>query len=140
MIDLIKKFEGCKLKAYKCPAGVWTIGYGHTYEVKKTDVITQEQADAFLREDVQRIINFLNSLKLRLNPNQMRALVSFCYNVGQGNFMKSTLFKYLAVNNQDHRIYNEFLRWTKTTVNGKKVELDGLVKRRKQEADLYFKP
>ena len=140
MLELIKKYEGCKLKAYKCPAGVWTIGYGHTYEVKKSDIITQEEAEAFLRQDVQRMINFLNSLKLRLNPNQMKALVSFIFNIGQGAFLRSTLFKYLAVDNYDKRIYNEFLRWTKVTIEGKKVELQGLVNRRKEEADLYYTP
>ena len=140
MLELIKKYEGCKLKAYKCPAGVWTIGYGHTYNVKKNDVITQEQADAFLKEEVLRLVNFLNSFKLRLNPNQMKALVSFIYNIGQGAFLHSTLFKYLRVDNYDNRIYNEFLRWTKATVNGEKVDLPGLIKRRKEEADLYNTP
>ena len=83
-IDLIKNFEGCRLDAYKCPAGVWTIGYGHTGNVHKGMAITQEAAEAFLREDLVKF-----ELKVgkydsayHWNQNEFDALVSFAYNIG----------------------------------------------------------
>ena len=66
-IDLIKRFEGCRLKAYKCPAGVWTIGYGHTSGVKQGDTISQQQADSWLRYDLRVFeLHVKNNLNLHL--------------------------------------------------------------------------
>ena len=91
-IELIKSFEGIKTKAYKCPAGVWTIGYGHTKGVQKGDTCTMAQAIEFLKEDLRVFEGAINDLvKVELNQNQFDALVSFVYNVGSGAFQDSTM-------------------------------------------------
>lgn len=91
-VSLIKSFEGCRLKAYKCPAGVWSIGYGHTAGVKDGDRITQEQADDYLRNDLVKyekaVLNY-DSI-YHFNQNQFDALVSFTYNCGVGNLKNLT--------------------------------------------------
>ena len=74
-LNLIKSFEGCHLTAYRCPAGVWTIGYGHTAGVYEGMVITQEQADKFLFEDVQRFVNAVNQYQDRFNFNQNEEVI-----------------------------------------------------------------
>ena len=134
-IDLIKKFEGCRLKAYRCSAGVPTIGYGNTYyedgtKVKLGDRITQERAELLLKELVK---NYYHQHK-NITQNQFNAITSFCYNVGNGNYNKSTLKKKLLANPNDPSIRNEFMKWNKA--GGK--ELLELTRRRKAEADLYF--
>ena len=134
-INLIKKFEGCSLKAYKCPAGVWTIGYGHTNKVLVDDVITQEEVETLLKHDLIIHCNNVSKLvKVHLNQNQFDALVSFEYNVGYTAFQNSTLLKLL-----NQRKYNEaaehFNRWVYA---GKKV-LPGLVNRREAEKELFLK-
>ena len=91
-VSLIKSFEGCRLKAYKCPAGVWTIGYGHTAGVKEGDTITQEQADDYLRNDLakyEKAVENYNGI-YHFNQNQFDALVSFTYNCGVGNLKNLT--------------------------------------------------
>lgn len=133
-IELIKRHEGLVLKAYRCPADKWTIGYGHTLNVKSTDVINKEQAEYFLRQDVKSAESDVNREKLNLTQNQFDALVSFVFNLGVGNFKKSTLLKKVKANPNDPTIKNELERWIYA---GGKV-LNGLVKRRKEEADLYF--
>lgn len=133
-IELIKRFEGLRLKAYLCPAGKPTIGYGHTKDVKLGDVITEEEAEQLLREDLIAVENEINKHNLNLNQNQFDALVSFVYNVGIGNFRSSTLLKKIKANPNDESIANEFKRWVYS--NGKR--LPGLVKRREEEAELYF--
>lgn len=91
-VSLIKQFEGCRLKAYKCPAGVWTIGYGHTAGVKEGDIITQETAEAYLRNDLEKnektVMNYDGIYNF--NQNQFDALVSFTYNCGAGNLKNLT--------------------------------------------------
>jgi len=134
-IDLIKKFEGCRLKAYRCSAGVPTIGYGNTYyedgsKVKIGDMITQERAESLLKELVKKYYHQHKNI----TQNQFNAITSFCYNVGNGNYNKSTLKKKLLINPNDPSIRNEFMKWNKA--GGK--ELLGLTRRRKAEADLYF--
>lgn len=134
-LALIAAHEGLKLKAYLCPAGVPTIGYGHTKGVRMGDTITPDQADEFLREDLADAEKAVNAQGLKINQNQYDALVSFTFNVGVGNFGKSTLLKKVKANADDPAIRNEFARWNK---GGGKV-LPGLTRRRKEEADLYFK-
>lgn len=134
-LALIAAHEGLKLKAYLCPAGVPTIGYGHTKGVRMGDTITPDQADKFLREDSADAEKAVNAQGLKINQNQYDALVSFTFNVGVGNFGKSTLLKKVKANADDPAIRNEFARWNK---GGGKV-LPGLTRRRKEEADLYFK-
>ena len=91
-VSLIKSFEGCRLKAYKCPAGVWSIGYGHTAGVKEGDIITQKQADEYLRNDLEKyekaVLNYDGIY--HFNQNQFDALVSFTYNCGVGNLKNLT--------------------------------------------------
>ena len=132
-LNLIKDFEGCRLKAYLCPAGVWTIGYGHTQGVKPDMVINQLQAERFLRQDLKRFEDAVTSLvKVPITPNQFSALVSFTYNVGTGALYDSTLLRKL--NKKDYKgAANEFLRWNKA---GGKV-LPGLTRRRLAEKDLF---
>ena len=91
-VSLIKSFEGCRLKAYKCPAGVWTIGYGHTAGVKEGDTITQEQADEYLRNDLAKYEKAVLKYDgiYHFNQNQFDALVSFTYNCGAGNLKNLT--------------------------------------------------
>lgn len=133
-IALIKEFEGLRLKAYKCPGGVWTIGYGHTAGVKSGMVITEAQAEEYLKADLIAYERYLNGLGLALNQNQFDALISFIYNVGTGNFSSSTLLRKVRANPQDNSIMDEFLRW----VYSKGRVLPGLQRRRLAEMKLYF--
>ena len=133
-IALIKEFEGLRLKAYKCPGGVWTIGYGHTAGVKPGMVITEAQAEEYLKADLIAFERYLNGLGLVLNQNQFDALVSFIYNIGIGNFQKSTLLHKARIDPNDSSIMDEFLRW----VYSKGCVLPGLQRRRLREMKLYF--
>src|SRR6056297_1276916 len=103
-LKIIKESEGLRLKAYKCPAGVWTIGYGHTKGVREGDVITEEEAEKLLQEDVmlteQFITRIASRLKKTIDGNQFSALVSFVYNIGTGAFKRSTLYT-LLLNDPD---------------------------------------
>ena len=134
-IPLIKEFEGCKLKAYKCPAGVWTIGYGHTDGVKEGDEITQQEADRLLADDVHSFSAGVQRLVTSdINRNQLGALTSFAFNVGLGNLRHSTLLR--LVNKGDFvGAANQFSRWNKA---GGKV-LAGLTRRREAERKLFLK-
>ena len=140
-IDMMHHFEGCKLTAYQCPAKVWTIGWGNTFypdktPVKQGDVITQEQANALFETVMNNFaLGVKKCLTKEVNENQFSALVCFAYNVGIGSLQKSTLLKKININPNDQTIAGEFAKWTKA---GGKVLL-GLVRRRKAEADLYFK-
>lgn len=129
-IDLIKRFEGCVLSAYKCPAGVWTIGYGHTTGVKPGLTITQAEADSYLRYDLERYEMFVGyNAPKTINQNQFDALVSFAYNCGVANL------KTLVKNRNLEQIGKAILLYNKA--RGK--VLNGLVKRRQAEHDLFFK-
>lgn len=133
-INLIKAHEGLVLTAYKCPADIWTIGYGHTKDVKPGQTITALQADEFLKQDLQMFEKAVNAHNLNINQNQFDALVSFTYNVGPGNLQKSTLLKKVKLNVSDPTIAIEFAKWNK---GGGRI-LPGLVKRRESESKLYF--
>ena len=132
-INLIKHFEGCELEAYKCPAGVWTIGYGHIKGVQQGDVITEQQADDMLVEELEEYENYIHNLvNCPLNQNQFDALVAWVYNLGSSNLQASTLLKVL--NAGDYAgVPAQMLRWNKA---GGKV-LEGLTRRRQAEADLF---
>ena len=137
--DLIKRFEGCKLKAYKCPAGLWTISWGLTFypdgtKVKEGDVITQQQAEDYFNAIVDDFAKKVDALiKSNVSENNFSALVSFAYNVGMGNFQRSTLLRKVNANPKDKTIAAEFRKWVRA--NGE--VLKGLVKRRNAEAKLY---
>lgn len=130
-LDLIKKWEGCRLNAYKCPAGVWTIGYGHTKGVKKGDKITQDEADKLLLQDCKRFEDHVNTYNKKYNftQNQFDALVSFAFNIGS--------IRQLTQNGK--RTKYEIGTHIKLYVysNGKKLQ--GLINRRTDEYKLYIK-
>lgn len=132
--ELIKQFEGLRLEAYLCPAGIWTIGYGHTSDVSPNSFITIQEADEYLHRDVASVEMQLNKLNLSLSQCQWDAIVSFVFNVGIGNFKASTLLAKIRINPDDNSIMDEFLRWV--YANGK--VLRGLQKRRLAEMKLYF--
>jgi lysozyme len=140
-LELIKKYEGFKAKAYLCPAKVPTIGFGSTYyedgtKVKLTDSpITQERATELLEALLVSYELSVDSYCVdTINQNQFDALCSFAYNCGVGNLKSSTLLKKVNKNPNDPTIKDEFLKWNK---GGGKV-LSGLTKRRIEEAQLYF--
>lgn len=129
-INLIKKFEGCKLKAYKCAAGVWTIGYGHTSGVKYTDTITESQAEKYLKEDLAKFeanVEKYNG-KYSWNQNEFDALVSFAFNVGSIDQLTASGTRSKCV------IADKILLYNKA---GGKV-LSGLTERRKSERELFL--
>ncbi|WP_297638589.1 lysozyme [uncultured Clostridium sp.] len=132
-LELIKHFEGLKLEAYKCPSGVWTIGYGTTKGVTSGMKITKEKAEELLKLDVEKFEkSVLKLVKVDLNQSQFDALVSFAYNLGEGNLSSSTLLKML--NNKDYYgASQEFIRWNRAN---KKV-LAGLTRRRESERNLF---
>ena len=135
-VDLIKQFEGLKLNAYKCPAGIWTIGWGHTgKDVFKGLKINEKEAQIFLLNDLKIHSNYIEKLtKVPLNQNQFDALVSFEYNIGYSAFKNSTLLKLL-----NQKKYNlaadEFDKW----IYANKKKLNGLINRRKKEKELFLK-
>ena len=139
-LEIIKKYEGLRLTAYLCPANKWTIGYGNTFyedgtSVKPGDKITIERAESLLIKVTDAFWNQMSKLiKQPLTENQKSALLSFTYNVGIGNFQKSTLLKKVNANPNDLTIRSEFLKWVKS----RGIVLSGLVKRRTEEANLYF--
>ena len=132
-IELIKHFEGCELEAYKCAAGVWTIGYGHIKGVTPESVITQEQAEQMLVEELNEYEGYINDMVTAdLNQDQFDAMVSWVYNLGGGNLKASTLLKTLNVGDYNG-VPAQIMRWNKA---GGKV-LEGLTRRRQAEADLF---
>jgi lysozyme len=140
-IDLIKKWEGVKLTAYKCPAGIWTIGYGHTSAAGSPKVvagmtITAKAAEEILVRDLLKYeLGVKSALTRAPNQNQFDALVSLCYNIGPGAFKKSSVAK--RFNEGNIAAAAEALRmWNKA---GGKV-LQGLVNRREDERKLFLKP
>lgn len=133
---LIQGFEGYRDKAYLCPAGVWTIGYGHTSGVKEGDTCTREQANEYLKQDLATAEEAVNAEKLNLSQLQFDALVSFVYNVGTGAFRDSTLLKKLRRDTSPRKELEE--EWKKWKYSNKTV-LKGLVRRRAAEWSLYGK-
>ena len=132
-IELIKKFEGCRLKAYQDSVDVWTIGYGHTEGVYEGMEISQHQADIMLSSDLVKYANYINEyVTVSLNPNQFDALTSWVYNLGPGNLKSSTMLKVLNEGSYDDVPF-QIKRWNKA---GGKV-LKGLVRRREAEAELF---
>lgn len=138
---LLKLFEGCKLEAYRCSAGVVTIGFGSILNdkgnpFKMGDKITQADADFLLKNEVEKKAKFLNKElgKIEVTQNQFDALLLFQYNCGNAALSGSTLFRKVKANPNDKTIEAEFLRWNKA---GGKV-IKGLSIRRATEAKLYF--
>lgn len=134
-LDLIKNFEGLRLKAYRCPSNILTIGYGHTGGVREGQVITKEKAEELLKADLSIFEQGVRkNVKVPLNENQFSALVSFVFNIGLAAFIRSTLLRIL--NSGDYKgAAGQFDRWVR---GGGKV-LPGLVRRRAAEKELFLK-
>ena len=139
-LNLIKEFEGCKLSAYQCPAGIWTIGIGSTHYGDGTPVTknrtlpTEKAAIALLAATIGQYEKAVNAMGVELTQNEFDALVCLCYNIGAGNFLKSTLVKMLKAGDDKAEIAQQFLRWDKA--GGK--PLAGLTRRRNAEAELFL--
>ena len=133
-IALIKQFEGCRLKAYKDAVGIPTIGYGHTKGVKLTDSITQKEADALLKEDLEKyeahVMYYDETYNYKFNQNEFDALVSFVFNIGSLR----------GLTNAGRRTKYQIAQKFSAYVNAGGKKLNGLVKRRKAEHDLFVKP
>jgi lysozyme len=137
---LLKKFEGCKLKAYRCPAGICTIGYGHTSAAGSPEVtdgmtITQKQCDDILRQDLVKYETAVTGLvKQPLTQHQFDVLVDFAYNAGVGALKSSTLLKKVNAGDFD-AVPAELMKWTKGKIPGKGLQvLPGLLRRRQAES------
>jgi lysozyme len=135
-IAILKECEGLRLNAYRCPAGIWSVGYGSTKKVTEGMVINRDEAEARLVEDLALVEKQVNQLvQVPLTENEFSALVSFCYNVGATRFKSSTLLKKL--NRGDlFGVAQEFHRWVYT--QGR--ILPGLMNRRRQEQALFLSP
>ena len=132
-LALIKFFEGCELEAYKCPAGVWTIGYGHTKDVKEGDRINKDEANHLLEEEMIEYESYVDDMvEVELNQSQYDALCAWVYNLGPSNFGSSTLLKVLNEGKYDE-VPQQIKRWNKA--NGE--VLTGLIRRREAEALLF---
>jgi lysozyme len=132
-ISLIKKFEGCELEAYKCAAGVWTIGYGHTKDVKEGDSILKEDAESMLMHELQKYCNDVDiAVKVDLKQNEFDALVSWTYNLGLTNLNSSTMLKVLNEGKHDE-VPAQMKRWNKASGQVKQ----GLIRRREAEALMF---
>lgn len=138
LIDKIKEFEGFRGTAYRCPAGVLTVGYGHTSGVVKGQKVTEEEAERLLMRDLRTYEAYVEKLNVTSQQHKFDALVDFCFNLGCAALEGSTLLKKIRQCRPDDEIRDEFMRWVYATVGGRKRKLDGLVKRRKWEADRFF--
>ena len=141
-LNLIKKFEGLELTSYPDTGGIWTIGYGNTVNkdtgqaIKPGDKIDLETAERWLKMDVaEREKKIKGLIKVPITANQMAAITSLVYNIGNGAFASSTLLRLLNQGADKNLVADQFLRWNK--VQGKEVK--GLTNRRKLEMELFLK-
>lgn len=143
-INLVKRFEGLhkvgqdgSIRAYRCPAGRWTIGYGHTKGVRSGVKADEAQCEAWLQEDLDIAAKAIGrNVRVPLSQAQYDALASFIFNVGEGNFSSSTLLKKLNKGLYDE-VPAQIIRWNKARVDGVLKELPGLTRRRTAEAALF---
>jgi len=133
-ISLIKKWESFSPVAYRCSAGILTIGYGHTENVSIGDAISEQTALNMLKNDLESREQQLNDLRLTISQKKFDACMSFIFNLGFGSFYSSTLLKKIKINPADLDIASEFIKWIK--INGTPAR--GLLLRRLDEAGLYF--
>lgn len=138
-LDLIKEAEGFRDKAYLCPAGVWTIGYGHTRGVEAGQTVTRAEAEMLLRTDVaateRGIATLCEEERVKLRQGQYDALVSFAFNIGLDALRRSTLWSKVKTNPSAPSVATEFGKWI--YAGGRKQP--GLIKRRAKEAALWQK-
>lgn len=144
-LKLIQEYEDFRAKAYLDIKGVPTIGFGTTYyqdgtKVQLGDICTRSQAEAWFMNDCKALDAFLdrNVTQKKLTQNQFDALASFIYNVGRNAFIGSTMYRLIKLGKMKEAA-EEFLRWDKVTINGKKVSSQGLLNRRKKERALFLK-
>lgn len=144
-LSIIKRFEGlhslsedgATVKAYKCPAGKYTIGWGHVDKVKASSTATVAECEDFLRQDLREVHTTIDRyVSVPLTQNQYDALASFVFNLGAGNFLKSTLLKKLNSGRYDE-VPEQIMRWNKARVAGELMPLKGLTRRRAAEAALF---
>lgn len=139
-VTLIQESESLALTAELCPAGVWTIGWGHTQGVRQGDVITRADAERLLAKDLRDYADAVRRLtKVGLSDNELGALTSFTMNLGAGALAGSTLLRKLNAGDRQGAA-DEFRRWVWATHRGTgaKLKLPGLETRRKREADLFL--
>lgn len=137
-VQLLKHYEGCRLQAYKCSAGIWTIGYGNTFfangrPVKQGDSISQQEAEELLPLILKKFAQAVFRNTAKMEQHEFDALVCFTYNVGISAFEGSTMLKKIRKVLPAGEIAAEFHKWNKA----KGKVLNGLVKRRAAEAWLY---
>lgn len=145
-LNLIKSFEGEKLKSYRDTGNVWTIGFGSTYnhdagrKVQEGDIITKETALRWLRLDADKFAEGVKKLvKVPINQNQLDSLTSFSYNLGLGTLQNSDLLKFLNQGKPKEIVANEFLKYNKAKNSaGIRVEYPGLTRRRNEEKALFL--
>lgn len=136
--SLVKEFEGCRLEAYLCPAGVPTIGYGHTKDVKLGTRISAHEADVLLSYDLERFHKQIAPYVIvPVTRGQFIAIMDFTYNLGASAFIASTLLKLINEKKFDEAAA-QFSRWTYITVNGVKKASNGLVNRRNREKEVFL--
>lgn len=134
LIDKLKQFEGYRAKAYRCPAGVWTCGYGHTKGVTARTVCDKKKAEEWLRKDLEPIESFLSAVpEVTKTQGRFDACADFCFNLGTGAFKGSTLFKRIQKKESVSAIQTEFLKW----VYARGRQMEGLKTRRRWEAGRF---
>lgn len=133
LIKKITEFEGFSNTAYRCPAGKWTCGIGHTSGVTATTTCTRKEAERWLREDLAPVEAYVNTIEQVRTQGQYDALVDFAYNLGLGNLKSSTLLRKIKAGAPVEQIQAQFRRW----VYAKGKKLKGLVRRREWEAQRW---
>lgn len=140
-LNLIRKFESCRLKAYLCPSGIPTIGWGHTAGVKLGDTCTEEQAKAWLKEDIVNAENLVKKrVKVPVSQNHFDALVSFVFNIRQEKWNEQDCTLLRLLNKGDYEgAAGQFKRWVNglNPKTGKMEPLSGLIRRRAKEEALF---
>ena len=137
LLDAVKGFEGLRLEAYRCPSGVWTVGYGHTQGVTKGMKVNEGWAERMLVQDLKsaaRDIERLGICEMLCRQGQADAVIDFVFNMGITKLRQSTLLKCIQQGASDEKVCGELKRWIYGTQNGRKIRLPGLVARREWEA------
>lgn len=141
VFQFIEHFEGLRLKAYRCPAGVWTIGIGHTGGVKPNQTITLGEATLMLVHDVDRVeADVLAVLDRAPTRNQLRAMTSLAFNIGGPAFQTSTLHRFFNAGRDQTAITAAFRMWCMARLEGLLVTVQSLTERRLDEAALFARP
>lgn len=134
-LNLIKKFEGCRLEAYKDIVGIWTIGWGETKGAHSGQIIMQKDADDMLLKNINDLAENIRAVVIpSITDNQLCAMISFAYNLGIGAFYHSHLLTYLNAGLDKKDVAKEFLKWNHA--GGKVVA--GLTRRREAESKLFI--